>query len=634
MNIVLAQPALAIAATVVNGLWEGVLIVAAVWLGLRCLSNVGAATRYAVWLFALAALVIIPMLTVGVSGQPPEPIFDAGIVSAQSRASVTPVAQLRIDATRPAPDPAVVAAEPSAAPRKAQIALPQSLAVVAAFAWMLIVCLRALRLFIDARNVAAVRRTAWLWSGAHPYPVLLSNRVQVPIAVGFLRPAIILPASLVDQLDDGAIEAIVTHEVAHLRRYDVWTNALARVAEIFVTLNPIAWFVMRQLSIEREIACDDWVVARAGSGDAFAHVLAGLATRARCRVPLAAPSALGSRHSIVRRIERLLDARPRRLRPSPSALGATMMVLALVAFLVQSVSPVFAYQPHPILAAAPAAPATGTCTVPNHGIRMAGFPGLKARHGRSPAYPMPYELKTASEIVSKLGAANVVTVDLTVDATGAARKVAVISASRYPGMAERVTRMLTNTAYEPATRNCVPVTATIRTAQDFGTPRAGAFSIVTPVYPSGWSAQHASACKVPEVLHWTLRPDGPATGLPVFPDAMKNVSVDATYRASVHVHVNAAGVATNAAVVSSSGQPAFDDALVAAARQATYPLTEDTGFKPVRPSGAPLSWNAANGSKAYGNCKPLPTDYVWHTLFRRTVPFGIPPGSGSEVFGV
>ena len=175
--------------------------------------------------------------------------------------------------------------------------------------------------------------------------MFLSDRVQVPLAAGFLRPAIILPASLVERLPADAVETIVIHEVAHLRRYDVWTNALARIAEAFVVLNPAAWFVMRRLSMEREIACDDWVVARTGAGDAFARVLAALAGSAGARMPLAAPSALGSRHAIVVRIERLLDSRPRHLRLSPPALGGAFMLLALIAFTVQSVSPVLAYAP-------------------------------------------------------------------------------------------------------------------------------------------------------------------------------------------------------------------------------------------------------------------------------------------------
>jgi TonB family protein len=81
--------------------------------------------------------------------------------------------------------------------------------------------------------------------------------------------------------------------------------------------------------------------------------------------------------------------------------------------------------------------------------------------------------------------------------------------------------------------------------------------------------------------------------LPAFPESMSDIADGVEFKTSVRVHVNAAGAATSAALVSTSGRPAFDDAALAAARQATYPLTATT-------------------------CKPLPTDYVWNDSFERT----------------
>ncbi len=143
---------------------------------------------------------------------------------------------------------------------------------------------------------------------------------------------------------------------------------------------------------------------------------------------------------------------------------------------------------------------------------------------------------------------------------------------------------------------------------------ANAYSIVTPAYPSGWSAQHTSACKVPTVQH---------TGVPAFPSAMQNMSVEASYSTSVRVHVDAAGAVTSAAVVTPSGEPQLDDALLAAARKTTYPLTEAAGFKQARPSGAPLSVECGARIRDVRHCKPLPTDYVWNTTFGKAVPIGL-----------
>ena len=87
--------------------------------------------------------------------------------------------------------------------------------------------------------------------------MFLSDSVDVPLVMGFVRPRIVLPASLVGQVSSEELESILIHEVAHLRRYDVWTNAFVRMIETCIAVNPLAWFIMRQLAMEREIACDD-----------------------------------------------------------------------------------------------------------------------------------------------------------------------------------------------------------------------------------------------------------------------------------------------------------------------------------------------------------------------------------------
>ena len=587
MSAAIAPAALAITAALFDSLWEGALIAGAAWLGLRCLPKLGAATRYAIWLCALATIVIVPVLTVGVSDRTSATAADAVSTTEQTSTS-RPAALQRIHTARVAPEPAVAAGEiPASAPRKPRIAISQGLAVAVALIWILAFCARGFMLWLDGRALDAIRREAWLWSAAREYPVFLSNHVQVPLAAGFLRPAILLPASLVVRLPAEALETIVVHELAHLRRYDVWTNGFARVVEAFVALNPVAWFVMRRLSMEREIACDDWVVARTGAGDAFARALATLATSARGRAPLAAASALGTRHSVVVRIERLLDAGPRRLRLSPPALGGTFVLLALIAFTLQSVSPVLAYEPQRLLLAqaSPQAQTSGACAVPNRGIRLTP----KA----SP--PLEWELN-APRFISRFGASNVATFDLTVDAHGKPSNVAVLSAPHYPGMVEHVTHFLMSNTYEPELRNCTPVTATLKGAGlPFLVRPPYTQSVLAPVYPTGWSAQHPSACKVPAVTHdrsSVLGPNPKTEMLPAFASTMKDMSVDAKYHASVRVHVNDAGAATTASLVRSSGQRAFDDAVMTAARRATYPLDASA-------------------------CKPLPAEYVWNTTFSR-----------------
>jgi TonB family protein len=151
-------------------------------------------------------------------------------------------------------------------------------------------------------------------------------------------------------------------------------------------------------------------------------------------------------------------------------------------------------------------------------------------------------------------------------------------------------------SYEPALRNCVPVASTLHAGVPIRKPERNSVSVIVPVYAAGWSAAHPSDCKVPTVTHARYRPGFvPGTEytqmLPAFPETMNDIGVDENFRTTVRVHVNASGAATDAAVARSSGRPAFDDATLAAARTATYPLTTSS-------------------------CAPLPSDYVWTTTFR------------------
>jgi TonB family protein len=607
MSQLLHQASLAVTAVVLAGLWQGVLIAGVTWLVLRSLKGLGASTRYAIWLCALGALLVVPLATAAFSAQgdaqpiPPAAarsgaamqFIAAGTETVSTRERM-PAAVLHAAPVRPpqSESPQAVSSPSFALPNRLRIAIPESAATVVALLWLLLVLARVVKLVLALRQLGAIRRSASPWSSAHEYPVLVSPRVGVPLALGFLRPAVVLPASLPGEIGAEALQTIVVHESAHLRRNDVWTNALARVAEALLSLSPAAWFVMRRLSAEREIACDDCVVARTGSGDAFARVLAGLATRVGPRAPIAAASATGTaRSTVVARIEQLLDAAPRQLALSRAALAAAITSLAVVALVIESVSPVFAYaSPQFIPAPAHNAAAGG-----------AGCPGTRR------GLPVSM-LATPRAAVAKFGASRVVPFTVTFDARGTAHNLTIGSAPS-PAVAQRVKEMLTINHFQPQLRGCLPVAGTVRGAVVLGTVHASTLSIVEPVYPNGWSAQHPGSCKVPNLLR---------TEDPAFPASMNGIPVGSEYTAAARVLVDQTGAVTNAALAGSSGHRAFDDALLAAVRGATYPLTESTGFKPVRPSGASLAWNAANGSSKYAHCAPLPTAYVWHTTFSRT----------------
>ena len=105
-------------------------------------------------------------------------------------------------------------------------------------------------------------------------------------------------------------EQVLCHEMAHLRRWDDWTQLAHAVAQAVLFFNPAIYWIGRRLKIEREMACDDWVVSATGEARPYAACLTHLheLTR-RAPAPQLAPGATTrTRWQISARVEALLQA--------------------------------------------------------------------------------------------------------------------------------------------------------------------------------------------------------------------------------------------------------------------------------------------------------------------------------------
>lgn len=91
--------------------------------------------------------------------------------------------------------------------------------------------------------------------------VALCQRISVPVVVGILKPAILLPPALLCGLNPHQLAAILSHEMAHIRRYDLLVNLLQRLVEALLFFHPATWLISRQISNERENCCDDMAAA-------------------------------------------------------------------------------------------------------------------------------------------------------------------------------------------------------------------------------------------------------------------------------------------------------------------------------------------------------------------------------------
>jgi len=151
----------------------------------------------------------------------------------------------------------------------------------------------------------AVARLAARLRISRPVRVLESAVVQVPAVIGWLRPVILLPASALTGLTPLQLDALLAHELAHVRRYDYLLNLIQSVIETLLFYHPAVWWVSQQVREEREHCCDDLAVAVCGDAHFYATALVGM-ERLRGTPPAFALAATGPGGALIGRIRRLV----------------------------------------------------------------------------------------------------------------------------------------------------------------------------------------------------------------------------------------------------------------------------------------------------------------------------------------
>jgi GWxTD domain-containing protein len=208
--------------------------------------------------------------------------------------------------------------------------------------WLLGVLVFSLRL------LGAWRFTARLRSMGHPAPpewqqmaeriaarvgarqtvrVLISSMVDVPMVIGWLRPAILVPVEFFTGVPVEHIKALLAHEIAHIRRFDYLASMLQSIAEAVLFYHPAVWWISEQIRAERELCCDDIAVAVGGDVLTYARALEELESRQPVRLKTVLAANGGS---LVKRIRRLIEPESVRERgnnlPGPGAAWAMVLV--------------------------------------------------------------------------------------------------------------------------------------------------------------------------------------------------------------------------------------------------------------------------------------------------------------------
>ncbi|HEX3819967.1 MAG TPA: M56 family metallopeptidase [Candidatus Sulfotelmatobacter sp.] len=139
--------------------------------------------------------------------------------------------------------------------------------------------------------------------------VCTSEQVRVPTALGLVKPAIVIPVWAIQELSADELKQILLHELAHLRRWDDWTNLAQQLVKAVFFFHPAVWWIESKAALEREIACDDAVLEATGSPRAYAECLAHLAERSFFQRGLAlAQAAIGRLRQTTSRVAQILDS--------------------------------------------------------------------------------------------------------------------------------------------------------------------------------------------------------------------------------------------------------------------------------------------------------------------------------------
>lgn len=133
-----------------------------------------------------------------------------------------------------------------------------------------------------------------------------SGMINSPLVIGFLKPVILFPIGLVNMLSLDEVEAILAHELAHIKRHDYIFSLLQSIGEIIFYYHPGIWYISNQLDFHRELCCDDMAIGCTGNSINYARTLVKLQELKTTQL-MPALSFSGKSGQFSQRIKRLLN---------------------------------------------------------------------------------------------------------------------------------------------------------------------------------------------------------------------------------------------------------------------------------------------------------------------------------------
>jgi beta-lactamase regulating signal transducer with metallopeptidase domain len=269
-------------------LTEGTLLALFAWILLRLLPRQNSGTRFVLWFSVLLAMVALPFFAGAFFKSNAVQDFSA-LTASSSRSLFT---------------------------------LSNSVAVGIFAVWAFLASGGLIRVMVGIRQVNRIRKNSQRLDPAALDPAIresienfprsvtlrVSNEVQVPTAIGFFNPAVVIPEWFLEEMAPPELQQVLLHELTHLRRRDDWTNLTQKVIKAILFFHPSVWWLEQRLSLEREMACDEAVLARAASPYGYAQCLTRLAEKTLIRKNIALAQGLVSRmRQLSLRVAQILD---------------------------------------------------------------------------------------------------------------------------------------------------------------------------------------------------------------------------------------------------------------------------------------------------------------------------------------
>ena len=265
---------------VLNSCWQIAALASVAALAAWLLRNGPARYRHALWVFTLAACLIVPLLTT--SRVVPTWISSFQVVAPRTVA----VAPGGSNNSSPQPD---AIPDHIGSRRTATISTAPRNALVLAFVYALFISARAIRLTRFWQRKERLRRTATRTGlapgviaaaehcrnllGIRNVTVTRSNEARVPYTVGARRPLIVLPNAYCSTVEETKLLSVLGHEMAHVARRDFLTNLVCELIALPISFHPITYLLKREIDRTRELACDELITQRVLAPKVYARSL-------------------------------------------------------------------------------------------------------------------------------------------------------------------------------------------------------------------------------------------------------------------------------------------------------------------------------------------------------------------------